>query len=168
LINLGESVFILMLFLTMAGALSTVLSGSLIYAMLGLVATMFGIAGLYVYLNAPFLAMMQILIYVGAITILIAFAIMLAGPFYKKPKEWSTVSKLIASIVVSIFSFFMFFSFIMRVSWDEGKGAFGLTTKDIGRALFDRYAFPFELISLVIVVSIVGAIMLAIFSRGKK
>ena len=45
----------------MAGALSTVLSGSLIYAMLGLVATMFGIAGLYVYLNAPFLAMMQIL-----------------------------------------------------------------------------------------------------------
>jgi len=152
----------------MAGALSTVLSGSLIYAMLGLVVTMFGIAGLYVYLNAPFLAMMQILIYVGAITILIAFAIMLAGPFYKKPKEWSTVGKLIASIVVSIFSFFMFFSFIMRVSWDEGKGAFGLTTKDIGRALFDRYAFPFELISLVIVVSIIGAIMLAIFSRGKK
>ena len=48
------------------------------------------------------------------------------------------------------------------------KGAFSLTTKDIGRALFDRYAFPFELISLVIVVSIVGAIMLAIFSRGKK
>jgi NADH:ubiquinone oxidoreductase subunit 6 (subunit J) len=168
LINLGESVFILMLFLTMAGALSTVLSGSLIYAMLGLVATMFGIAGLYVYLNAPFLAMMQILIYVGAITILIAFAIMLAGPFYKKPKEWTTVGKFIASIVVSIFSFFMFFSFIMRVSWYEGKGSFSLTTKDIGRALFDRYAFPFELISLVIVVSIVGAIMLAIFSRGKK
>jgi NADH:ubiquinone oxidoreductase subunit 6 (subunit J) len=93
---------------------------------------------------------------------------MLAGPFYKKPKEWGTVGKLIASIVVSLFSFFMFSSFIMRVSWDEGKGAFGLTTKDIGRALFDRYAFPFELISLVIVVSIVGAIMLAVFSRGKK
>jgi NADH:ubiquinone oxidoreductase subunit 6 (subunit J) len=93
---------------------------------------------------------------------------MLAGPFYKKPKEWSTVGKSIASIVVSIFSFFMFFSFIMRVSWYEGKGAFSLTTKDIGRALFDRYAFPFELISLVIVVSIIGAIMLAIFSRGKK
>jgi NADH:ubiquinone oxidoreductase subunit 6 (subunit J) len=168
LINLGESVFILMLLLTMAGALTTVLSGSLIYAMLGLVATMFGIAGLYVYLNAPFLAMMQILIYVGAITILIAFAIMLAGPFYKKPKEWTTAGKFIASIVVSIFSFFMFFSFIMRVLWYEGKGSFSLTTKDIGRALFDRYAFPFELISLVIVVSIVGAIMLAIFSRGKK
>jgi NADH-quinone oxidoreductase subunit J len=157
-----------MLIITMAGALTTVLSGSLIYAMLGLVTTMFGIAGLYVYLNAPFLAMMQILIYVGAITILIAFAIMLAGPFYKKPKEWGTVGKLVASLVVALFSFFMFSSFIMKVSWGEGKNGLSLATKDIGRALFDRYALPFELISLVIVVSIIGAIMLAIFSKGEK
>ena len=169
MINLGESVFILMLLLTMAGALTTVLASSVIYALIGLVATMFGIAGLYVYLNAPFLAMMQILIYVGAITILIAFAIMLAGPFYKKPKEWTTVGKFVAAVAVSLFSFFMFFSFIMRVSWGVGKsGAFSLSTKDIGRALFDRYAFPFELISLAIVVSIMGAIMLAIFSKGEK
>jgi NADH-quinone oxidoreductase subunit J len=112
--------------------------------------------------------MMQILIYVGAITILIAFAIMLAGPFYKRPKEWTTVGKLIASLIVSLFSFFMFYSFIIKVSWSEGKDGFSLLTKDIGRALFDRYAFPFELISLVIVVSIIGAVMLAIFSKGEK
>lgn len=152
----------------MAGALITVLSGSVIYAMLGLVATMFGIAGLYVYLNAPFLAMMQILIYVGAITILIAFAIMLAGPFYKRPKEWNGIVKFVAGLIVSLVSFFMFSSVIMKVSWSEGKGGFNLATKDIGRALFDRFAFPFELISLVIVVSIVGAIMLALFSKGEK
>jgi NADH-quinone oxidoreductase subunit J len=157
-----------MLVVTMAGALTTVLSGSVIYAMLGLVTTMFGIAGLYVYLNAPFLAMMQILIYVGAITVLIAFAIMLAGPFYKKPKERTGAVKFIAALVVAIFSFFMFASFIMKVSWNEGKGSFNLLTKDIGRALFDRYALPFELISLVIVVSIIGAVMLAIFSKGEK
>ena len=168
MINLGESIFILMVILTMAGALTTVLSGSIIYAMMGLVATMFGIAGLYIYLNAPFLAMMQILIYVGAITILIAFAIMLAGPFYKKPKEWTTTGKFIASLVVSFFSFFVFFSFITKVSWTEGKGVYNVTTQDIGRALFDRYALPFEMISLVIVVSIIGAIMLSIFSRGEK
>jgi NADH-quinone oxidoreductase subunit J len=152
----------------MVGALTTVLSGSIIYAMLGLVATMFGIAGLYVYLSAPFLAMMQILIYVGAITILIAFAIMLAGPFSKKPKEWTTVGKFIVSLIVSLFSFALFFGFVMKAPWSEGKGVFSLSTKDIGRALFDRYAFPFELISLVIVVSIIGATMLAIFSRGEK
>lgn len=168
MINHGEPIFILVLVVTMAGALTTVLSGSLVYAAIGLVATMFGIAGLYVYLNAPFLAMMQILIYVGAIAILIALAIMLAGPFYKRPKERTSVGKFIAALVVSIFSFFMFFSFIMKASWNEGKEVFNLVTKDIGRALFDRYAFPFELISLVIVVSIVGAVMLAILSKGEK
>ena len=66
------------------------------------------------------------------------------------------------------FSFFMFFSFIMKVSWNEGKEAFNFLTKDIGRALFDRYVFPFELISLVIVVSIIGAVMLAMLSKGDK
>ncbi len=168
MINISEPIFILMLIITMAGALTTVLAGSVIYALIGLVATMFGIAGLYVYLNAPFLAMMQILIYVGAITILIAFAIMLAGPFYKRPKEWTGIAKFIAALIVSLVSFFMFFTIIIKVSWTEGKGAFSLLTKDIGRALFDRYAFPFELISLVIVVSIIGAIMLAMFSKGEK
>ncbi|NLW36445.1 NADH-quinone oxidoreductase subunit J [Syntrophorhabdus aromaticivorans] len=166
--NLGEFILIFMVCVTMAGALITVLSGSVIYAMLGLVTTMFGIAGLYVYLHAPFLAMMQILIYVGAITILIAFAIMLAGPFYKRPKEWTTSGKLVASLIVSLFSFFVFFKFAMKTPWGEGSGAFAVTTREIGRALFDRYTLPFELISLLIVVSIIGATMLALFSRGEK
>lgn len=168
MINLGEPIFILIVIMTVVGALTTVLSGSVIYALIGLVATMFGIAGLYVYLNAPFLAMMQILVYVGAITILIAFAIMLAGPFYKRPREWTGIGKFGAALVVSVISFLTFFTIITKVSWTDGKGEFNLLTKDIGRALFDRYAFPFELISLVIVVSIIGAIMLAMFSRGKN
>lgn len=169
MMNPGNLVFIFMVFVAMVGALITVVSGSVIYAMLGLVTTMFGIAGLYVYLNAPFLAMMQILIYVGAIAILIAFAIMLAGPFYKRPKEWTTSGKLVASLIVSLVSFFVFFKFVMKVSWNEGGGGvFAVTTKEIGRALFDRYALPFELISLLIVVSIIGAIMLALLSKGEK
>lgn len=168
MMNPGNLVFIFMVCVTMVGALVTVVSGSVIYAMLGLVTTMFGIAGLYIYLNAPFLAMMQILIYVGAIAILIAFAIMLAGPFYKRPKEWTTSGKLVASLVVSLVSFFVFFKLVMRVSWGEGGGVFAVTTKEIGRALFDRYTLPFELISLLIVVSIIGAIMLALLSKGEK
>lgn len=168
MMNPGNLVFIFMVCVTMVGALVTVVSASVIYAMLGLVTTMFGIAGLYIYLNAPFLAMMQILIYVGAIAILIAFAIMLAGPFYKRPKEWTTSGKLVASLVVSLVSFFVFFKLVMRVSWGEGGGVFAVTTKEIGRALFDRYALPFELISLLIVVSIIGATMLALLSKGEK
>jgi NADH-quinone oxidoreductase subunit J len=137
--------------------------------MIGLVVTLFGVAGLYIYLSAPFLAMMQILIYVGAISILIAFAIMLAGPMSKRPKEWTTATKFIASIIVSLFSFVVLYKIIIRTLWVDGKvKEFALTTKDIGRTLLDRLMFPFELISLLIVVSIVGAIMLALFSRREK
>ncbi len=100
----GEWIFILVMATTLAGALAAVLSGSLIYAMFGLVTAMFGIAGLYIYLNAPFLAMMQILIYVGAISILIAFAIMLAGPMYRKPKEWTSLAKFAAALAVALLS----------------------------------------------------------------
>lgn len=169
MISFGEVIFVLMVLLTMAGALATVLSASVIYAMVGLVVTMFGIAGMYIYLHAPFLAMMQILIYVGAITILIAFAFMLAGPFYKRPKEWTGAGKFVTSFVVSFFSFFLFFGFIRGGPWGEGKaGTFAVSTKDIGRALFDRYALPFEMISLLIVVAIIGATMLALFAKGEK
>lgn len=164
-----EPIFILIALFTMAGALTTVLAGSIIRALMGLVATMFGIAGLYVYLNAPFLAMMQILVYVGAVTILIAFAIMLAGPMYKRPKEWGGVAKFAAGLVVSLLSLFLFVRLIVGAFRTVGPSVpFSITTKDLGRALFDVFTLPFELISLLIVVSIVGSIMLALFSKGEK
>ena len=166
---LADAIFILVAFMTIAGALITVLARSVIYAMLGLVVTMFGIAGLYIYLNAPFIAMMQILIYVGAITILIAFAIMVAGPLSQRPKEWSTLTRFIAAVVVAATSFFLFIKIVVQSKWLPGVySASNLTTKDIGRALFDKLMLPFEMISLLIVVAIIGAIMLALFSRENK
>ncbi|MBU0653125.1 MAG: NADH-quinone oxidoreductase subunit J, partial [Proteobacteria bacterium] len=73
--NVGEIIFLITAVVTLGGAAMAVLSGSIVYAMMGLVTTMFGIAGLYIYLESPFLSMMQILIYVGAVSVLIAFAV---------------------------------------------------------------------------------------------
>jgi NADH-quinone oxidoreductase subunit J len=166
---LADAIFILVALMTMAGALTTVLARSVIYAMLGLVVTMFGIAGLYIYLNAPFIAMMQILVYVGAIAILIAFAIMIAGPLSQRPKEWTTLKRFIAAFLVAAASFFLFAKIVMQSKWLPGiYSTSNLTTKDIGRALFDKLMLPFELISILIVVAIIGAIMLALFSREDK
>lgn len=167
--SFNEMAFIFIMFVTLAGTLMAVLSGSIIYALAGLVTAMFGIAGLYVYLYAPFFAMMQILIYVGAISILIAFAIMLVGPLYKQPKDWTTVTKFLASLAVSLLSCFVLSKIIIR-AFPTGKegNAFAISTKDIGRALFDKFTLPFELISFLIVVSIIGAIMLVIASRSEK
>lgn len=166
----GEIVFLLIMLVTLLGALSTVLTSSLVYALMSLILTMFGISGLYIFLNAPFIAMMQILIYVGAISILIVFAVMIAGPHYlhmQAPKGWTTTVRLVTALIVPVFSFFVFVSFIMGF-FPKVNPLSAITTKDIGRGLFDTYMLPFELISLLIVVSIIGAIMLALFSKGEK
>lgn len=167
--HLADIVFVIIVLITMAGALITVLSSSLIYALMGLITTMFGIAGLYIYLNAPFIAMMQILIYVGAISILIAFAIMLAGPMFKRPKEWTRPIKFISGAITAFVTFILFFTVIIRTEWIGLKiEPVKTTTRDLGRALFDTYMLPFELISLLIAVSIIGAIMIALYSRKER
>ncbi len=166
--NLGEMIFLLTIVVTMGGALMAVLSGSIVYALMGLVTAMFGVAGLYIYLNSPFLAMMQILIYVGAVSVLIAFAVMLVGPLYKNPREWTTAGKFGAALGVALVSLLVFLRFVMETFPRGAKPAFTMTTKDIGRLFFDNLVLPFELISLLIVVAILGAIMLALFSRGNK
>ncbi|OIP92778.1 MAG: NADH-quinone oxidoreductase subunit J [Syntrophobacterales bacterium CG_4_8_14_3_um_filter_58_8] len=174
--NLGEIIFLITVVATLGGAAMAVLSGSIVYALLGLVAAMFGIAGLYIFLNSPFLSMMQILIYVGAVSVLIAFAIMLIGPLYRKPKEWTTVGKFVAALGVALVSLFTFVRFVMETFGDtlpQGvplaeSPSFKITTKEIGRLFFNDLVLPFELISLLVVVAILGAIMLALFSRGNK
>jgi len=166
--SFGDLVFICIIGVTMGGALMAVLAGSIVYALMGLVVTMFGIAGLYVYLNSPFLAMMQILIYVGAVTVLIAFAVMLVGPLYKSPKEWTTLGKFGAAAGVAVVSLVMFVKFVMEI-FPRGKApAFTITKKQVGELFFRDLVLPFELISLLIVVAILGAVMLALFARGKR
>jgi NADH-quinone oxidoreductase subunit J len=166
--NLSEIIFLFVILATMAGGATAVLSGSIIYAMVGLITAMLGVAGLYIYLNSPFLAMMQMLIYVGAITVLIAFAIMLAGPLYLRPKEWTTAGKFGAALATALITFLIFVRFIKETFPRLGAPNFNLGAKEIGRVFFVDLLLPFELISLLVVVGILGAIMLALFSRGKR
>jgi NADH:ubiquinone oxidoreductase subunit 6 (subunit J) len=166
--SIGDLLFICIIGVTLAGALAAVLAGSIVYALMGLVVTMFGVAGLYVYLNSPFLAMMQILIYVGAVTVLIAFAVMLVGPLYKSPKEWTTLGKFGAAAGVAVVSLGLFVKFVMEI-FPRGKApAFTIATKQVGELFFRDLVLPFELISLLIVVAILGAVMLALLARGKR
>jgi NADH-quinone oxidoreductase subunit J len=166
--SLGEIIFFFTIVVTMAGALTAVLAGSIVHAILGLITAMFGVAGLYVYLNSTFLAMMEILVYVGAISILIAFAIMLLGPYSNKYSDIRALGKLTLAFVTALVSVYMFFKFILTNLEAPPVSEYLVTTRDIGRAFTDNLVLPFELISLLIVVAIIGAVMLAIISRSVK
>lgn len=166
--SIGESIFLFAVAVTMGGTLTAVLASSIVYAMLGLITAMLGVAGLYIYLNNTFLAMMQILIYVGAISILIAFAIMLLGQYSNKYSHFRAFGKLIAAVATAVVSVLMFGRFILENLQGDPNAHFVLTTKDLGRVFTDKLILPFELISLLLVVAIIGAVMLSLNSRGDK
>jgi NADH-quinone oxidoreductase subunit J len=166
--SIGEIIFLITVAVTLLGAAMAVLSGSIIYALMGLVTAMFGIAGLYIFLENPFLSMMQILIYVGAVSVLIAFAIMLIGPLYRKPKEWTTAGKFIAALGVALASLIVSVRFVVETFPLSAPPAFKITTQQIGHLFLNDLVLPFELVSLLLVVAILGAIMLALFARGDK
>ena len=139
----------------------------LIHAVLGLVTSLVGVAGLYVYLGTHFIAAMQILIYVGAVCISIVFAVMLARP----PSEAEKVpragpGKLAAGFGVGLFAALVLGSAVLATRWQAEPTAVEGTLQQVGEGLLTRYAFVFELISLVLLVAIVGSVVLA--RRGRR
>lgn len=149
---------------TVAGALVAVLTTRVIRSVCGLALCCVGIAGLYYYLNSPFLALMELLIYVGAVCVTIVFAVMLAEPDEPPTHEtgggaflWRGIALVVSGAV---------FVAITRLSVTQPWSAPLKRLTDgsvpaIGRSLLTTYSLAFELISLVLLVAILGALVIA-------
>jgi NADH:ubiquinone oxidoreductase subunit 6 (subunit J) len=159
--------FGLTLILVFGGALLAVLPKNIIHNVFGLATSLVGVAGLFIFLGSEFLAMMEILIYIGAICIAIVFAIMLSQPMHLQiPKRGRP--KLIFSFVVAASIFFSFHGIVTRTDWEPAlvKGD-DWSVARLGELLFTRYELLFELISLVLLVAIMGAIITAAALTGE-
>jgi len=162
-----KAVFWIVVLLIIVGGLGACLSNSLIYAVLFLLLLMGSVGGLYVYLGSPFLGMMQILIYLGAVGILLVFSVMLAGPFWFKPKERGGFLKIGIGGVLGLGVILVLWKGISEYEIRRGPERVSQVNK-LGKLLLTEYALPFELVSLLIVISIIGAIMLGILGRKKE
>lgn len=162
--NLGEVVFWAIVATVILGGLGAVLSNSLVYAILFLLLAMGGVAGLYVYLGTPFLAMMQVLIYIGAIGVLMVFAVMLAGPFWLRPRERGAFFKVGAGIGLIVAALLVLRNGLKEMPPLKG-GPLPSSAKEVGELIMGTYPLAFELLSLLIAISIVGALMLGLLSR---
>jgi len=155
---------------TMAGALLAVLTTRIIRGVCGLALCCFGLAGLYYFLHSPFLTLMEILIYVGAICVTIIFAVMLAEPDEAPSCEtrraafgWGAVALFISGAV-----FWGIARLGLNHPWQvPGAKANAGTVKDIGVSLLSTYSLAFEVISLVLLVAILGALVIARYGRTK-
>lgn len=153
--------FILLALLTLGAAWMVVTTRNLLRAALWLIAAFFGIAGIFILLQAEFLAIVQVLIYIGAISILIIFAIMLTRRLMdpQQPRfnsQWGVVGGFAALLFVSLAAV------VTRVAWPVAAGA--SVADPIGRLGADfvgPYTVPFEVASVLLVVALIGAIIIA-------
>jgi NADH-quinone oxidoreductase subunit J len=163
-------VFALAVGATIAGAVIAALSQRIIRGVSGLMIACIGLAGLYYFLHSPVLALMEILIYVGAVCVTIVFGVMLSEP--DEPARegerstraiWATGAALIAAGV-----FWSIALLSLRGPWTAPTER--LTDGSIaaiGVSLLTTYSMAFELISLVLLVAILGALVIARSGRAK-
>jgi len=155
---------------TVAGALLAVISARIVRSVCGLAMCCVGLAGLYYFLHSPFLALMEILIYVGAVCVTIVFAIMLAEPeeTTERPQRGAGVLWGGGALLVSAVIFWGVSRLGVHAEWT----APAVRTTDgsvqaIGVALLTTYSLAFELISLVLLMAILGALAIARSGRTK-
>lgn len=164
---LAQAGFAAVVALAFAGALIAVFPRNILYNILGLIVCLTGVAGLFVYLGSPFIALMQLLIYVGAICISIIFAIMLSRPLHLSvPKRHLPKVGLAAAVGAAVF--LMLAGIISRTPWQPAASRssdWSVTT--LGHYLLTRYDLVFEAISLVLLVAILGAIVISGYARRR-
>jgi NADH-quinone oxidoreductase subunit J len=147
--------------LTCLFAFMVVTSRDIFHCAVFLAATLFGVACVYLFLNAEFLAVVQVLIYVGAIVTLFIFAIMLTTKIHDKAIRQVNRQVLVGGAVALAFLYSLI-AIINQDPWKAGAGADKgyLGLDELGRSLMSTYALPFEVISLILLAALVGAIVI--------
>ncbi|WP_062284186.1 NADH-quinone oxidoreductase subunit J family protein [Neomoorella mulderi] len=157
--------FWLLAAIIIASALAVVLLKNIVHSALYLVLTFVGVAGLYILLNAEFLAAVQLLVYAGAVAILIVFAVMLTRRGDIRASNLFNVNYL-AAAVVSLALFIVITLATGRMAWTATPGqAPAGNVGAIADAFLGHFAIPFEIAAVLLLVAMVGAILLA---RGGK
>jgi len=166
--GLATVAFFLVVGLTLLGALIAVAARNIFHNVLGLALSLMGVAGLFLYLNSAFVALMEILIYVGAICIAICFAIMLSEPLYL-PRPPRKPLKILGAVAGAGAVLAFLAQLLKKTQWTpaaERSPDWSIAT--LGHYLLTKYVLIFEVVSLLLLVAMLGAIVTARGGRGSS
>ena len=173
-------VFVVAGLVCLGGAVGVVINRNPVHAALSLVATLFGIAVLFISQQANFLAAVQVIVYAGAIVVLFLFVLMLLG--VDRAEDLSIEPLTGQRIAAAVIGLAVFALPVLAVLSVDGKAtgtpatgadpsAISADTPDLnqlGEAIFTRYLFAFEVTSVLLVIAVVGAVVLAKRARGEE
>ena len=153
------------------GSLFVIVQRNPIYSVLSIIAAFFGLSGLYVLLEAPFVAIVQIIIYAGAIMVLFLFTVMLLNVPRENASEWDRSHPLyrpwprrIGAVLAVLLVLQLVWALSRTPGIGEAVGSQAPGVSDVGelgRVLFTDYMFAFEVTSILIIAAMVGAVILA-------
>ena len=159
--DLGQILFYSILFLIVLSSYWVVMSPNLLHSAVSLLFTLFGVAALYVYLYADFIAATQVVVYVGGILVLIIFGVMLTNKIENATitsKTHNQIPGVLFSGILLLLQFYAIFNTEWLVNDNPGKTS---TVMDIGELLLGKYLLPFEVVSILLLAALIGAAMLS-------
>jgi NADH-quinone oxidoreductase subunit J len=158
-------VFILFSLMVLGGGLMVVTASNIVHAAGALILSLFGVACLYVLLNAGFLAAVQVLVYIGAIAILIIFTVMLIRREGEDRLSFNSMwSGVLLIAVLAFVGLILILNQVWPLGMEGGAPEMNLDpTVQLGRMLLDPagYVLPFEVASILLLSAMIGAIVIA-------
>jgi NADH-quinone oxidoreductase subunit J len=155
-----DLLFVVLAAVLIGSALLVVTMRDIIRCGLAMIVCFIALAGIYVQLGAPLVAAAQAIVYVGAISVLVLFAIMLtqtkAGPsrlVFQTQAGWAAVAAVILAIVIALAA--------SATDWPNATGPVGVASAALAKLLFSDYVLPFEVVSVLLLAAVVGGIFLA-------
>jgi len=138
------------------------LSANIIYSAFSLLFAFIGVGLIYAMLSADFLAVAQLLLYVGGILVLILFAVMLTSRIEESGRSNQSASRGLALLTAAVL-FCLLAAAILLAPWKQQAGGppFGPMTEQIGNSLLGAYRLPFEVVSVFLVAGMIGAVVVA-------
>lgn len=166
--GLAGLVFWVLIATTVVGAIIATNARRLTRAVAGLALSFVGVAGIYYFLASPFVAVMQMLIYIGAVCVTIVFAIMLAEPSNEETEGKRTKITVVFGFAAGVLLFLGLAVLGRKTSWNQVAERIndGNITA-VGTAMLTKYSMVFELISVVLLLAIIGSLVLARAGRDK-
>jgi NADH-quinone oxidoreductase subunit J len=159
--NVYDLIFYLFGAITFLSALMVVTARNIVHSAFYLLFTFFGVAGLYVLLGADFLAIVQLMVYVGGILILLIFGVMLTNRITNVDIRTGTVHIIPAIIGVGVL-WGAVTAIMLKTEWIVNPAvAMEPTTKNIGRLLITDYVLIFELLGILLLIALIGAATIA-------
>ena len=158
---MADYIFWLVVTVTVVSAAVVVLNSQLIYSAVALLFTLFGVAGLYVFLWADFIAGVQLLVYVGGILVLIIFGIMLTNRISSVRISHKSVQQGVGGAVV-VWLFIFLSIVVIKTPWlDQPAIEPSISVAKVGTLLLTKYLLPFEVVSILLLGALIGAAVLS-------